>query len=377
MGVAGLGGASRKILPCFHRLSGIDLVAAADLREEARRQFHAVYNRPTFQSVEEMCQKGGVDAVYVATPTHLHYEHTITAFRYGKHVICEKPLAVTLQQCDEMIDAASAAGLQLLQGQSKVFDSPVRMMRQVIESGHLGMPIQLDTWNFNDWMLRPRLQDELDTSMGGGVVYRQSPMQIEIARYLLGGTTVSVNATTGKWNKFLNTEGNYAAQIEFNNNRVASISYNGYGYMNIGELLPFRNTLECLDNNHAPYASLKGPATPQEKYDKSQADYESHNDSGRVGQPFCGLTIVSCEQGIIRQSCDGLYVYTSTGRHEVKVPEDIGRSAGLIELRDALLEGRTAWPDGKWGRSTLEICLAILESSRTGRKVDLVLQQHI
>ena len=76
--------------------------------------------------------------------------------------------------------------------------------------------------------------------------------------------------------------------------------------------------------------------------------------------PFFGLTIVSCERGVIRQSPDGLYLYTEAGCEEVAVPPNPERVAELTELRDALREQRTVFPDGRWGAATLEVCLAIL-----------------
>ena len=87
--------------------------------------------------------------------------------------------------------------------------------------------------------------------------------------------------------------------------------------------------------------------------------------------PFFGLTIVSCERGAIRQSPDGLYVYTDAGCEEVTLPSDVGRSAELIELRNSIAEKRPVFPDGRWGRATLEVCLAIRELSQQRQVVEL------
>jgi hypothetical protein len=87
--------------------------------------------------------------------------------------------------------------------------------------------------------------------------------------------------------------------------------------------------------------------------------------------PFVGLTLVSCERGLMRQSPDGLYLYTDEGREEIALPPDKGRAAELIELRDALHEGRDVFPNGEWGKTNLEICLTILESAREGREIAL------
>jgi hypothetical protein len=87
--------------------------------------------------------------------------------------------------------------------------------------------------------------------------------------------------------------------------------------------------------------------------------------------PFFGLTVVSCERGMIRQSPDGLYVYDASGCSEVAVPPNPERAAELTALRDALRDKHTVFPDGRWGAATLEVCLAILESSRSGKEIAL------
>ena len=70
---------------------------------------------------------------------------------------------------------------------------------------------------------------------------------------------------------------------------------------------------------------------------------------------------------MIRQSPDGIYVYTEDGREEMVSAKGHGREFELLELRDALAHGRDVFPDGTWGKATLEVCLAILASSKDGR----------
>ena len=90
--------------------------------------------------------------------------------------------------------------------------------------------------------------------------------------------------------------------------------------------------------------------------------------------PFFGLTIVSCERGVIRQSPDGLYIYDEDGCTEVPVPPNPERAAELFALRDALRDHKSVFPDAQWGAATLEACLAILESARSGKEVALTRQ---
>jgi phthalate 4,5-cis-dihydrodiol dehydrogenase len=374
VGVAGLGSASAQILPCFADVPGVALGAAADVRPEARQDFTAKYGLPTFDSVAAMCRSPEIDAVWVATPNTTHCEHTIAAAENGKHIICEKPMAVSLAECDRMIAAADKAGVLLVQGHSKIFDSPIQAIRQIVASGRLGQVIQVDSWNFNDWLQRPRLASEVDTRLGGGIVFRQGPHQVDIVRYIAGGMGKSVRGVAGRRDPHFDTEGNFSALLEFENGAVANITLNGYGYFDITELTwgvgeGGQQRSELRVPPRSPRRS--GPVDPEKKYSYATTNAPATTYAKGVRMPFFGLTLVSCERGVIRQSPDGLFLYTENGCEEIPVTKPAGRSAELVELRAALDEGRQAFPDGRWGRATLEVCLGILDSSRTHREIML------
>jgi phthalate 4,5-cis-dihydrodiol dehydrogenase len=370
VGVVGLGAAAGQILPVFKDVAQVELGGVADVRVDLVAETTARYDVPGFDSIEALCDADVVDAVWVATPNTLHAQHTIAAARRGKHVICEKPMAVSLGECDAMLEAARSNGVHLVQGHSKIYETPIRLMRGIIETGQLGRVIAVNTWNYNDWLLRPRLASEVDTTLGGGVVYRQGPHQVDIARCLAGGRAMSVRAVTGRWQQGFATEGNYSALLEFEDGVVATLVFNGYGRFEVAELTWNRTEGGRTLPDGAvriPRPTLPGPIEPSQKYSVA-----GHDPSGeRGGQPFFGLTVVSCELGDLRQSPDGVFVYTSEGRREIVGPVDGGRSAELVELAEAVDSGRAAFPGGDWGKATLEVCLGILESSRTGRDVRL------
>jgi phthalate 4,5-cis-dihydrodiol dehydrogenase len=373
VGIAGLGSVSAQILPCFRDLPGIHLGAAADIRKEARDAFTKTYDRPVFDDVAEMCRKAAIDVVWVATPNPVHCEHTVAAADSGKHVICEKPMAISLDQCDRMIEAAERNGVKLLQGHSKIFDAPVRAMGALVASGRLGKVIQVNSWNFNDWLQRPRLASEVDTKLGGGLVYRQGPHMVDIVRFAAGGMATNVRAVAGRWDPHFDTEGNFSALIEFEGGACASLGFNGYGFFDVTELTwgIGEGGQQRDPRAKKPRPRRTGPLPAAEKYAYAAgaAGTEVYVRGERM--PFFGLTVVSCERGMIRQSPDGLYVYTEAGAEEVPVTRNIGRAAELIELRDALTTGRNVFPDGRWGRATLEVCLGILDSSREHRQIAL------
>jgi phthalate 4,5-cis-dihydrodiol dehydrogenase len=374
--MAGLGAASRQILPHIARMPEMELVAAADIRPEALQGFAARYGGKAFSGVEAMCASGEVDAVWVATPNTCHADHTVIAAEHGKHVIVEKPMAVTLAEADRMIDAARRNGVKLVQGHSKIYGPAIRKIREIVRSGRLGPVIQISSWNFNDWLQRPRLASEVDTNIGGGVCFRQGPHQVDIVRYLGGGLVKSVRAATGRADEHFATEGDYAAFLEFEGGARATLMFNGYGFFDAAELTwgigeggkRMRETDEG-----SPKRRLAGPVDQLTKYGNPRTT-EERATRERADQSFFGLTIVACQRGVIRQSPGGIYVYAEGGREEVSCAPDEGRSAELRELHAAIARDRPPFPDGRWGKATLEVCIAMLQSSNEHREIALMHQ---
>jgi len=365
LGIAGMGNAGRAVVGDLSKASGVALTAVADLRSEALEPFRLNPAVKTFDSVEAMCRSGDIDAVWVATPNEFHAAHTVTAAMNGKHVICEKPMAVSLEECDRMIDAAEANGVKLLM-HSKAGDPPVEKMRELVASGKLGRLIQISAWNYKSWLNLPRLPAELDTAKGGGVVFRQGAHQIDIVRALGGGPVKSVRATAGKWQPRFDTEGNYTAFLEFADGTPAALVFNGYGRFNMSEVTWGIGESGFAEKSSSNAAEASRPAAPMERSTRGERRRE-----GPLRQPFFGLTIASLEKADIRQSPDGLYVYTDKGREEIPCQPFLDRGGELLRLYEAVTLNRPVLADGRWGKATLEIVLAILQSSREKREIEL------
>ncbi|HLY64799.1 MAG TPA: Gfo/Idh/MocA family oxidoreductase, partial [Chloroflexota bacterium] len=228
--IAGLGVASTQVLPAMEKMDGVRVAAAADGRTEALEAFELRYGGRGYQTVEELCSDPEVDAVWVSTPNQFHCEHVITAAEHGKHAVVEKPMALTIKDCERMVEAAERNKVKLLCGHTQSFNPAIRMMRQIITSGELGPVRALLTWMSTDWMLRPRMGQELDLALGGGVVFRQGPHQIDIVRLLGGGMVRSVRAQVGQLMPQRPAPGNFMAFLEFEDGTPATVVYNGYGY---------------------------------------------------------------------------------------------------------------------------------------------------
>ncbi|HET8971955.1 MAG TPA: Gfo/Idh/MocA family oxidoreductase, partial [Pseudolabrys sp.] len=174
LGVAGLGRAFSVMLPTLSRHPAVRLVAAADTRPEARKRFAGEFSAKAYDTVAALSADPAVDAVYVATPHQFHREHALQAAQAGKHLLIEKPMALTVEDCTAIVDAARRAGVHVVVGHSHSFDAPVRHLRRLIESGAFGKVRMINALNYTDYLYRPRRPEELDTSKGGGAVFNQA-----------------------------------------------------------------------------------------------------------------------------------------------------------------------------------------------------------
>lgn len=379
LGIAGLGRAFTLMLPTFQADPRIRVVAAADPREEARRRFAADFRGKAYDAIEVLCDDPEVEAIYIATPHQFHAQHVCAAAAAGKHVLVEKPIAVTLTDCRLMIEATRSAGTRLVVGHSHSFDAPYRRAQDIIAGGELGRLGMITALNFTDFMYRPRRPEELDTAMGGGTVFSQGAHQIDVIRMLGGGHVRSVRASTGRWDPRRPTEGAYAAHLTFDGGAFATAVYSGYAHFDsdelcgwVGELgLPkdrrrhgtARHTL--AEGGFGSEAGLKaarnygGPA------------YAPAADHDRRHQHF-GFVLASCERGDVRPLPEGVMIYGDDGeRMEHLAVPSVPRAEVIDELYAAVVHGRPPRHSGEWAMATLEVCLAVLTSAAEQREVRL------
>jgi phthalate 4,5-cis-dihydrodiol dehydrogenase len=381
LGIAGLGVASTQILPSISSLPFVKISAASDLRTDALEKFRAAYGGKTFTSVAEMCASPDVDAVYVSTPNQLHAEHVITAAERGKHVIVEKPMALALEECEAMNAAAERNGVRLLCGHTHSFDPPIRKIREIVKSGELGRLRMLHSWNYNEFMYRPRMKHELAASRG--VVLNQGPHHVDVVRLIGGGLLRSVRAMTGVWDPARAHEGSYVCYLEFEDGTPATLVYSGYGFFDTAEMFGWvgeGGQPRDPETNVKVRRRLRAIRTAEEEEalkeqmrfgGRREGEY-SHLWSGERRQPFFGLTIVSCDKGDIRQTADGLMIYGDDGKKEITLTAgNRGREAEIEELYQAVVNRRPVFHDGRWGQATLEVCLAMLQSAEERREVFL------
>jgi len=378
LGVAGLGRAFTLMLPTLRAHPRIELAAAADPRPEARERFAADFSARAYESVEQLCSDKDIEAIYVATPHQHHAAHAIAAASAGKHVLVEKPLAVTLDEAQAMVEAARAAGVHLVVGHSHSFDAPIGLARKIVASGELGAVRMISALNYTDFLYRPRRPEELDTERGGGVVFSQAAHQVDTVRLLGGGRVKSVRALTGDWDPARPTQGAYAALLAFEDGAFASLAYSGYGHYDSDELMGGVSELGRVKDPAAYGAMRRSLAESRDPLAEAAAKI-ARNYGGADYRPATvqptwhehfGFVVVSCERGDVRPTPQGVAVFGDTERRfEALQKPAVPRAEVIDELCAAAFEGQKPLHDAAWGLATLEVCLALLRSAAEGRDV--------
>ena len=215
VGVLGIGVSGARVARAMSTMPETELVAAGDTRERVQHDFNERYGTPVYGSAEELCADPNVEALWISTPNQFHAEHTILAAQHGKHIIIEKPIAISMAEAERMLDAVEANGVTMVCGHTQSYTPRARKVLAILRSGELGRLCAMNVWAYTDWMLRPRTAVDLDPAQGGGIPYRQAPHQVDTLRILGGGMVRSVRGMTGQWMPERTIPGYYSAYMEF------------------------------------------------------------------------------------------------------------------------------------------------------------------
>jgi phthalate 4,5-cis-dihydrodiol dehydrogenase len=381
LGIAGLGMAGAVMVAAAATHKGYVLTAAADPHPAPREAFARDFNASVYDDIGALCADPAVEVVYIATPHQFHAPHAILAAEHGKHIILEKPMALTLADCDAIIAAVERAKVHLIVGHTHSFDPQIHEMRFLIGSRALGRLGMIHSFNYTNFLYRPRRPEELDTAQGGGILFNQVPHQVDIVRFLAGGLARSVRAQTTALDPARPTEGSCAALLQFENGAAASLVYSGYDYFDSDEWhfnISERGAPKKIDHGAARRALLQTADEPRARtetfaYGSGKVELPPH-------QPHFGITIATCEKAELRASADGLIKYDRYGAVEIKLERKAGmpgRRQVLDEMGQAVRFGMPAIHDGRWAKATLEVVLAIQQSAREGREVALAHQVRL
>jgi len=180
----------------------MEVAALCDVRPDrlalakSRYEEHFRCRVETYVDYAQMYARAGLDAVYVAGPNHLHRDMTVAALERGLHVLCEKPMELTLAKCDEMIRAADKAGRVLALAMQMHYRRRYHKVREMIEAGVVGEPAML--WCVEHRGPFPEMKDWVwDKAMSGGAIVEKNCHHYDILDLWVQSEPTTVYATGG------------------------------------------------------------------------------------------------------------------------------------------------------------------------------------
>jgi predicted dehydrogenase len=318
------------VLPAFaHAQKNSELAALFSDDPTKLKKLGAKYDveyRASYDEFEDCLQKANIDAVYIVTPNSLHREFTVRAARAGVHVLCEKPMAVTEKECDEMIRACDKNKVKLMIAYRLHFEKGNLSAMEAIRSRKLGDPRVFNS------VFTMQVRDEnnirIRHEMGGGTVYDIGVYCINAARYLFAAEPTEVAAMTANNGeaRFSEVEEMASVMMRFPQDRLANF-----------------------------VCSFGG------------ADAGSYEVVGTAGTLRMDPAYESAEA--LKQ------VITIKGKkRERAFPKRDQVAPEILYFSDCILNNREPEPSGEEGRIDVEIVRAIYRSAQTGKPVKLKLK---
>jgi predicted dehydrogenase len=317
--VFGAGRAGHSHAHAIEHSAEVRLVAVFDADQDRADAYAEQHGCLAFTSPEAILQRDDVDLVMIALPNFLHASASIQAVSAGKHVFLEKPMADTLEECDQIIAATERAGVHLLVAHSQRYFAATVRARELLKDGELGQPVfATDSW-YKSFGLANRLPWFRDRATGGGMWLMNGAHMIDRTCWVLDTSVESVQAWIGSPFHGLSADDADLAYLTLRNGLRAVIAHTGYKDRGV---------------------------------DKCEVEVACTN----------GMLRFDSYSNQLASDRDGAYVPIQV--HAVDpFAEELQNLVGAIRGREAL----RVLP--AWGRHILEVLLAAEESSRTGHEV--------
>jgi predicted dehydrogenase len=324
--VVGLGHIAQvAVLPAFKNSKNSELVAIVSGESTKRDRLGKKYGLSHVYSYEDYDRAlGEVDAVYIAVPNHLHREYAVRAANAGVHVLCEKPMAVTEEECKAMIDAAEQNQVKLMIAYRLHFEAGNLEAIHLVESGKLG-DVRVFTSEFAQQVTEGNIRVTESPERGGGPVYDMGVYCINAARYLFRDEPIEVFAATANdgEKRFQSVEEMVSVVMRFPQERIAT----------------FTCSFGASDVSRYTLIGTKGLLTSDPAYEYAM---------------------------------EIKHQLTIAGKNKTKTfPKRDQFAAELIYFSDCVLQKKDPEPSGLEGLADVRIVEAIYESARTRKVVEL------
>ena len=324
--VVGLGHITQvAVLPAFKGTRNSELAAIVSGDSDKRKKLGRKYGLDQVYSYDEYEHAlAAVNAVYIAVPNHLHHEYTMRALKAGVNVLCEKPMAVTEEECEEMIEAARDNRVKLMIAYRLHFEAGNLEAIRIAKSGRLG-ELRIFHSDFAQNVAPDNVRLTEPVEEGGGSVYDMGVYCINAARYLLQDEPSQVLAVSAQSNdpRFRKAGEMTSVVMRFPQNRIAT----------------FTCSFGAADISRYALIGTKGTLTADPAY-----EYAS------------GIK----------------YQLMIKGKSKTKnFPKRDQSAAEISYFSDCVLKDKKPEPSGLEGLADVQIVRAILESARTGKPVEL------
>jgi predicted dehydrogenase len=317
------------------QISGACLAAVCDLVEDKAQKIGQQFSIPFFTDMHEMMQKVNVDVVVVLTESGMHAEHVVALAPYGKHIVVEKPMALTLDDADAMIRACDQAGGKLFVVKQNRFNVPVVKARQALEAGRFGK-LTMGTVRVR-WCRPQSYYDQAGWrgtwSMDGGVLANQASHHVDMLEWMMGDV-VSVFAMGTTALAKIEAEDTAVVILRFKNGALGAIEAT-----TATRPKDLEGSLSILgEGGTVEIAGFAVNEMKVWKFVKSEVGDEAIMEKYSVNPP-------------------NVYGF--------------GHQAYYEHVVDGILNNKQHIVDGLVGRKSLELISAIYESMETGREVTL------
>jgi len=204
------------------------LVAVCDIDENKAKQLSDKYQVPYYTNIDELlATEKTIDVVSVCTPNGLHAEHSIKALRSKLHVLCEKPMAINVHDCNLMIKEAEKANKSLFVVKQNRFNPPVVALKKAIDENKLGKPLSIQLscfWNRNEAYYQNSWKG--NKNLDGGTLFTQFSHFIDLLYWLVGDVE-EVFALGGnlKHENIIEFEDTGVVSLKFHNGVLGTINY--------------------------------------------------------------------------------------------------------------------------------------------------------
>jgi len=338
--LVGCGRISKNHFEAIHEIDGLELVAVCDTDPDRAAQARARWKVPHFTSYEKMLKDAKADVITIATPSGLHADQGVEAAQAGRHVVMEKPMAISLTGADALVHACDKARVQLFVVKQNRLNPPIQLLKRAIDRNRFGR-IYLASCTVH-WARPQEYYDQAPWrgtwEFDGGAFMNQASHYVDLIQWLVGPVE-SVMAKTATLARRIETEDSGVAILKFRSGALGSIEVT---------MLTYPRNLEGSITVLGEKGSVKIGGTAVNKVETWQ--FAEYDDDDKLIQ----------EADTNPPNVYGL------GHH------------GYYRNVLAVLRG-DAKPDtdGRAGRKSLELILGIYESAKTGREVPLPLRAQV